>query len=83
MNTKRIIRLINNERMGRNKISVKACDATSNDVCAVEDNAACTVYSYDLCVKDYAGCKNYSVDYCSGPNGEDTVACIAPNSSDI
>ncbi len=65
MKTKKIIRLINNERMNRRIESSKACDATSTDVCAEKDNASCTISSYDLCIKDYKSCTNNSIDFCS------------------
>ena len=82
---KKIIKLINNERINRNVSSAKAtleCDATSTDVCAMVnyDNAHCTVGSYDLCVKDYAACSNHSIDYC--PGRDDIKGCIAFEATD-
>lgn len=67
---KKIIKLINNERINIKVRSAKAtydppCDSTSDDYCSEVDNAICTIGSYDLCVKDYAGCTNHSTDYCA------------------
>ena len=79
MKTKMILKLINNERINRKIDSAKACDISSQDVCALEnyDFAQCTVSSYDLCVKDLAGCTNNTVDYCGGSDGWDyTADCI-------
>ena len=61
------IKLINNERINQKVISSKACDATSDDVCFVEnhDYAECTVNSFDECYKDYAGCFENGYDSCN------------------
>lgn len=76
MKTRKIIKLINSERINRRIESSKACDTSSQDVCAMEnyDLAQCTISSYDLCVKDYVGCTNNTVDYCGGSNGWDYSA---------
>lgn len=75
MRSKRIIKLINNERVNYKLMSAKACteDVSTND-CSVFDNAQCAVNSYDVCNKDLAGCYNHGYDYCSTPY--DTDACI-------
>lgn len=65
MNIKKVIKLINDERVTLKQVSAKACDATSTDVCTEIDNAYCIVNSYDVCTKDYAGCSNDSEDYCA------------------
>ena len=77
MVTKKIVKLINGERVNRALTASKACDATSTDICAEKnyDYAHCTVYSTDLCVKDYAGCTEHTIDYCSGYQGRDFNAC--------
>lgn len=82
--SKKIIKLINNERTNRKLSASKACDTTSTDVCAKTefDYASCTISSFDLCVKDYAGCTNNSIDYCSGSQGEDYYACHTNNAED-
>jgi len=84
MTTKRIIKLINNERTNRTLSATKACDASSTDVCAVQthDYAECTISSFDLCVKDYAGCTNNSIDYCGSAEGQDFYACHTYNAKD-
>ena len=85
MATKRIIKLINNERTNRTISAAKACDASSEDVCAMKnyDLAQCTISSFDLCVKDYAGCTNNSIDYCGGAEGQDYYACHTYNAKDF
>ena len=66
MSVKKILKLVNNERVNSKLVSQKACDATSKDVCPYVDNAECTTYSYDKCTKeDYAACYNYSDDTCT------------------
>ena len=74
MRVKKLIKLINSERIHRNIVSEKAtdCSGYSTDICNVRDFATCTVNSYDVCGKDYAGCYNNSYDYCSY---KDTDAC--------
>ena len=63
---KKTIKLVNNERINAKIASIKACDATSYDVCTVlnEDNAECKQYSYDRCGKDYALCYSNGYDLC-------------------
>lgn len=75
MKTRKIIKLVNNERINRRIESEKACDASSQDVCAEVNNdfAECTLGSIDLCVKDYAGCSNGHIDYC--PSVKDYTPC--------
>jgi len=96
MKTRKIIKLINDERMNRKLSARKACDATSTDICAEFDNAACTIGSYDMCIKDFKGCTNNSNDYsCSRDyaactNGaydycstiSDVYACVGPGQID-
>ncbi len=68
MRVNKLVKLINNERNDRRIIPMKAdvCTGQSTDICKLyEDNAICTVNSYDVCGKDYAGCYNYSYDYCA------------------
>lgn len=65
MKNKKIIKLINNERMSRKILANKACDTTSTDMCIELDYAQCIVNSYDVCIKDLAGCYYGSEDYCT------------------
>ncbi len=71
---KKIIKLINNERLDAKIESSKACVSTSHDVCnsSAYDKAECSTYSYDQCGKDYAACYNYGYDLCTVT---DTDAC--------
>lgn len=79
---KKIIKLINNERLKIKINSSKACDANSSDTCApYYDNASCYVFAEDSCTKDYAGCSegandicnyDYHSEYCIGPTAIDT-----------
>ena len=70
--SKKVIKLINNERKNCKISSQKACDIGSNDVCTYIDAAECTVYATDVCDKDYVSCYN-GADYtaCSGAGAED------------
>ena len=70
---KKMIKMINNERVNAKLTSQKACDADSYDVCTYQDEAACAVNSYDKCGKDFALCYSNSYDLC---NGTDLDACI-------
>ena len=75
MRTKKMIRLINNERVDARAISAKGCDNTSTDHCYYEDNAQCTVYSIDICAtKDLAGCYSHAQDVCA--EELDISACV-------
>ena len=84
MITKRVIKLINNERMDCKIASAKACSGAAIDICRIEsyDFAECSVSATDVCVKDYAGCTSNAFDYCGGSNGYDYHMCYAPNSID-
>lgn len=64
---KRIIKLINNERVAAKLLSKKACDAGYTDVCYVTgyDFAHCYENATDICNKDYKACfGNGAVDDC-------------------
>lgn len=63
---KKMIKLINSERINAKIESSKACASTSYDECSNVDEAHCSQYSYDRCGKDYAACYNNSYDYCTG-----------------
>ena len=65
MKIKKVIKLINDERVVLKRASAKACDATSTDICHEIDNAYCIVNSYDVCTKDFAACSYDSEDYCT------------------
>lgn len=80
--TKKLIKLINNERLDAKIMSQKACAAANNDICTVEtaDKYTCTTYAYDYCGKDYSACSEGADDVCytydsgiscSGPGAED------------
>lgn len=58
---RKLIKLINNERANITLLSKKAyydkCAADAFDLCGTIDNAVCTLYAYDYCIKeDYAAC---------------------------
>lgn len=76
---KKMITLINNERTDRKITAPKACDATSVDVCLVDDRAGCQIYAYDYCNKDYAACSNRADDVC----GYDFYSCSGIGEDDI
>ena len=63
--TKKIIKLINNEKTETKIKSTKAYSAGSIDVCTEIDLAACYNLAYDKCEKDYAACINEAYDYCT------------------
>ena len=74
MRVKKIIKLINSERVGYRLSGGKACEDTSFNQCTELDFATCAVNSYDLCTKDHAACYNNGYDYCE--TLRDTDACI-------
>ena len=82
MAIKKILKLVNNERVNFKLVSRKACDSTSTDICPHIDYAACSSYAYDECSKeDYAGCYQgaddictYDAEACGGAGGYDDVA---------
>ena len=86
--SKKLIQLINNERLNLTVKSKKAtedyayCKADSNDVCVYIDNAACSTYANDECNKDYAGCMEGAWDICTAVY-RDTDLCIGAGVSDI
>ena len=65
MRTKKLIKLINSERINSNIVSNKACEDYSTNICTAKDYATCVVNSYDVCSKDHAACFNNSYDYCN------------------
>ena len=84
MISKKVIKLINDERIDRRIASAKACVAPAIDICGKEnyDFADCSVSATDVCVKDYAACTSNAFDYCGGADGKDYHMCYAPNSYD-
>ena len=80
MSVKKVIKLVNNERVNSKLMTSKACDSTSIDVCVFhQDYAECRNYAYDYCVKeDHAGCYNGSDDTCT----IDTDACSGAGTED-
>ena len=83
--SKKLIKLINNERSNAKVLSKKAydhayCDSTSSDTCVYIDNAACSVYATDECNKDYAACMEGAWDVCE--NYRDTDLCIGAGTMD-
>ena len=80
---KRMLKLINNERINVRVVSKKAvswCDSTSVDDCRNLDYAHCGTYAYDKCtVKDLAACQEHATDKCS----IDRDACIGLTGYDI
>lgn len=81
--TKRLIKLINNERLATKISAAKACDSTSIDTCSVTgyDNADCTIYSLDKCGKDYAACYEGADDICK--NIDNNAPCHGAGQDDI
>ena len=92
--SKKVIKLINNERENSKLALEKACDTTSIDSCLYEDHDECVKHSEDTCRKDYAGCRTYAIDVCitdyaSCAEGAtdhcasfDTDLCIGPGTED-
>ena len=88
--SKKLIKLINNERTNLSIKSQKAvepddnadCKADSADYCVYIDNAACSTYATDKCNKDYAGCMEGAWDICTAVY-RDTDLCIGAGVSDI
>jgi len=78
---KRILKLINNERLTVKIKSSKACDSTSKDICTHldSDGVGCTLYALDKCTKDYASCSQGADDTC----GHDWNACTGAGATDI
>ena len=66
--TKKIIKLINNERTNAHIMSRTAstCTGGAYDYCSTtaEDLAECTTYAYDKCGKDYSACSQGADDVC-------------------
>ena len=75
--SKKVIKLINNERRNCKISSKKACDVRTDDVCTYIDAAECTIYATDICDKDYGVCSVMATDNC----GIDYEGCIK-NSAD-
>ena len=93
--SKKLIKLINNERVNQNIKSSKAnendpicgedmafCKADSVDTCAYIDNAACSTYANDQCNKDYAACMEGAWDLCTAV-AKDVDLCIGAGVADI
>ena len=78
--SKKMIRLINNERINTKIASQKACSTGADDHCVYEDNAHCTTYAYDYCHKDYAACRNGADDVCYA--NYDYTVCVGPGTED-
>lgn len=83
---KKIIKLINDERLNASIQSQKAdnnadCSEGANDVCYYIDNAGCSVYANDVCGKDYAACIEGAQDICN--NYRDIDLCIGAGVNDI
>lgn len=85
---KRIIKMINNERLNVKRHPQKACDSGSYDFCTNIDNASCVINSYDYCQKDLAPCVSNSYDKCTidictnDTCTRDYSGCL-PNNEDI
>ena len=86
--SKKLIKLINNERMNLSIKSRKAvddnafCEADSLDICTQIDNAACSTYANDQCGKDYAACMEGAWDLCTAV-AKDIDLCIGAGVADI
>ena len=76
MKVKKMIKLINDERVNAKAVSAKSCDETSQDYCYSGDFAECQVYSFDVCgTKDLAACYSHSQDVCIGEM--DVTVCVS------
>ena len=86
--SKKLIKLINNERTNSAIKSQKAvddnasCKADSFDLCTSVDYAACSTYATDQCTKDYAGCMEGAWDVCTAV-AKDVDLCIGAGVADI
>ena len=88
--SKKLIKLINDERTNLSIKSQKAvelddnahCKEDSFDFCAYIDNAACSTYATDKCNKDYAGCIEGAWDVCTAV-AKDVDLCIGAGVEDI
>ena len=83
--SKKLIKLINNERASAKLLSYKAlgCASDSYDVCTVYsyDNATCSNYAYDRCGKDYSACYDGADDICY--NTDNNAPCHGAGANDI
>ena len=65
MKSKKIVKLINDERLNPKAISGKGCDESSTDHCYSFVEGHCAVQSIDICaIKDWESCTNNSQDVC-------------------
>lgn len=81
--SKKVIKLINNERLNTKVVAAKSCDSTSVDICSgnTYDKAQCSVYAYDDCGKDYAACYEGANDICA--NIDNNAPCHGAGAHDI
>lgn len=79
---KKIIKLINNERLSIRISSQKGCAIANSDICHVvnADKKACTTYAYDECGKDYSACSQGADDICTVYDSG--ISCSGPGSED-
>ena len=79
---KKVIKLINNERLNTRISSTKAlgCYNGAEDTCKWVDDARCSNFAMDDCGKDYAACRNGADDICY--NVDETI-CVGPGVDDI
>ena len=78
--SKKLIKLINGERINTRIASQKACTENATDICTHEDNAECAAFAYDYCHKDYAACRNGADDVCYA--NYDYSVCVGPGAED-
>ena len=80
---KKLISLINNERINTAIHSAKAsdvCTVGATDICYADENHAhCTTYAYDVCGKDYYACSEKAEDVCYNI---DTTVCSGLGAKD-
>lgn len=62
--SKKVLKLVNNERIFAEVTSAKACTVGAADTCYTADHAGCTTYALDTCKKDYAACYDGAHDVC-------------------
>lgn len=81
---KKIIKLINSERVQAKIISAKGCTENASDTCVVSnyDKAHCSDNALDYCYKDYAACYGNAYDYCSNYDRDACYGNIAATAYD-
>ncbi len=79
---KKIIKLINNERLAAKTAPSKACTSGAVDICYIVDSAHCSTYAYDDCDKDYSACHAGADDICI-TNKDHDIGCSGAGEVDL